>query len=387
MGLMEGTDGHDGRRLSSIDSGHMDAGGESSTPSNSQTAGAGVVRALRGGVGSLKSLITARGGSDGGGAAAGARAEAEGPPAWEQSLQLSHLGQLAGASPPAAAAAGASFSSDHNSEHPVSREASETTSTNSQQLMMLAPGSVPPIAGGSLTGSLTGSLGSSSVPAHPMRSFDAALNNGAPQGALSRGVSLGSSSAADGHPHHSMLVRPTAASGLDGTNSYGSTRRSKRNSQSRFFSMLLGPSGGSGSGGQDARLFYGLRVRMGVSSGVLAANVDVRNSPVLDLAKGGWVAVDWGLWRVAGTLVDPNRIISTTNLPLSCNPTPTHPRPPVVSDLGNGGQVLIDSATFDQVKDRLQELGAVDHYGYNDRLLVRREQGRTFCPGGSGACR
>lgn len=52
--------------------------------------------------------------------------------------------------------------------------------------------------------------------------------------------------------------------------------------------------------------------------------------------------------------------------------------PAVVSDFGNGGQVLIDAATFDQVKDRLQELGAVDHYGYNDRLLVRREQHRSL---------
>ncbi len=35
----------------------------------------------------------------------------------------------------------------------------------------------------------------------------------------------------------------------------------------------------------------------------------------------------------------------------------------VVSDAGAGGQILLDWTTFRAVKDRLAELGAVDHTG------------------------
>lgn len=61
-------------------------------------------------------------------------------------------------------------------------------------------------------------------------------------------------------------------------NSY--SRRS-RASQSRFFSLLR-PAGGSAQG----RLLYGLRVRMGVASGALPADADVRSSAVFRVAKG-----------------------------------------------------------------------------------------------------
>jgi hypothetical protein len=37
--------------------------------------------------------------------------------------------------------------------------------------------------------------------------------------------------------------------------------------------------------------------------------------------------------------------------------------------MANGGQVLVDSLTFSQVKDN-RDLGAVDHHGYNDQLLM-----------------
>jgi hypothetical protein len=37
--------------------------------------------------------------------------------------------------------------------------------------------------------------------------------------------------------------------------------------------------------------------------------------------------------------------------------------------MANGGQVLIDSATFDAIKDH-RDLAAVDHHGYNDTLLL-----------------
>jgi hypothetical protein len=40
--------------------------------------------------------------------------------------------------------------------------------------------------------------------------------------------------------------------------------------------------------------------------------------------------------------------------------------------MANGGQVLLEAASFDLVKDHHEELGAVDHHGYNDRTLVGR---------------
>eukprot|EP00983_Pelagomonas_calceolata_P109748 1159590-Pelagomonas_calceolata.AAC.6 len=43
--------------------------------------------------------------------------------------------------------------------------------------------------------------------------------------------------------------------------------------------------------------------------------------------------------------------------------------PPVVSDAGSGGQVLLDEPTFQRIKDRLFELGAVDCNGMNYKRL------------------
>jgi hypothetical protein len=39
-----------------------------------------------------------------------------------------------------------------------------------------------------------------------------------------------------------------------------------------------------------------------------------------------------------------------------------------VSDMANGGQVLLDSSTFQGVRDRLTELSTVDARGYNVKL-------------------
>eukprot|EP00200_Dunaliella_tertiolecta_P019164 CAMPEP_0202400750 /NCGR_PEP_ID=MMETSP1128-20130828/2982_1 /ASSEMBLY_ACC=CAM_ASM_000463 /TAXON_ID=3047 /ORGANISM="Dunaliella tertiolecta, Strain CCMP1320" /LENGTH=1520 /DNA_ID=CAMNT_0049004399 /DNA_START=82 /DNA_END=4641 /DNA_ORIENTATION=- len=73
-------------------------------------------------------------------------------------------------------------------------------------------------------------------------------------------------------------------------------------------------------------LFNGLRVRMGVASGMLQAGTPLLSSPVVDAAK-------------------------------------------VVSDAGSGGQVLLDEPTFQRIKDRLFELGAVDCNGMNYKRL------------------
>ena len=41
----------------------------------------------------------------------------------------------------------------------------------------------------------------------------------------------------------------------------------------------------------------------------------------------------------------------------------------VVADAGAGGQVLMDEATFKGVKERLNELAAVDHTGLDIKKL------------------
>lgn len=38
--------------------------------------------------------------------------------------------------------------------------------------------------------------------------------------------------------------------------------------------------------------------------------------------------------------------------------------------MANGGQILLEASCFEYVRDRLTELGTVDHKGYNDKLLA-----------------
>jgi hypothetical protein len=72
-----------------------------------------------------------------------------------------------------------------------------------------------------------------------------------------------------------------------------------------------------------------LQVRMGVATGRLLPGQDIKNCGVVDLAKA-------------------------------------------VSDMGAGGQVLLDDRTFADVKERLRELGAVDGEGINWKRLTSR---------------
>jgi hypothetical protein len=48
-----------------------------------------------------------------------------------------------------------------------------------------------------------------------------------------------------------------------------------------------------------------------------------------------------------------------------------------VSDVANGGQVLIDEPTFLLVKDSLSLLGTVSEAGYDDRMLQRLNQAKV----------
>lgn len=54
----------------------------------------------------------------------------------------------------------------------------------------------------------------------------------------------------------------------------------------------------------------------------------------------------------------------------SCLPLPHWPVA-AVSDMGNGGQVLIDHSTTMAARDWLGILGGVDHKGYNDQLILQ----------------
>lgn len=47
----------------------------------------------------------------------------------------------------------------------------------------------------------------------------------------------------------------------------------------------------------------------------------------------------------------------------------------VVSDAACGGQLLMEATTFAAIKDRLEELGAVDEAGLNVRRINRRPHG------------
>ncbi|KAI8463865.1 MAG: nucleotide cyclase [Monoraphidium minutum] len=112
----------------------------------------------------------------------------------------------------------------------------------------------------------------------------------------------------------------------------GASGGERRRPPSALLAALMRPSGAGGGGGGD-KLFYGLRVRMGVASGTLPKGVHVDKCTIFSLAK-------------------------------------------TVSDMARGGQVLIEDGTFEAaVKDRREELGAVDHHGHDDRLLVSSKGG------------
>ncbi|GIL61956.1 hypothetical protein Vafri_16318 [Volvox africanus] len=93
-------------------------------------------------------------------------------------------------------------------------------------------------------------------------------------------------------------------------------------------STLMTPSAMRGMSSQKGQslLFNGLKVRMGVATGTLPPGCYSKGSAVMDMAK-------------------------------------------TVSDMANGGQVMIDENTFKNIKERLEEFGAVDHNGMNYKKL------------------
>eukprot|EP00878_Enallax_costatus_P019307 GHUV01020367.1.p1 GENE.GHUV01020367.1~~GHUV01020367.1.p1 ORF type:complete len:869 (+),score=259.19 GHUV01020367.1:252-2609(+) len=135
------------------------------------------------------------------------------------------------------------------------------------------------------------------------------------------------------------------ASGL-GPAASGALPGRQQQSSSRFWSMLGMPARDKGGqyGTHTDGVIRGLRVRVGVATGWVPRSTNIGRSALFELAKA-------------------------------------------VSDMANGGQVLLEANTFAVVRDRLTELGTVDHRGYNDKLratasrAVMRQQ--TSCLFGS----
>lgn len=90
----------------------------------------------------------------------------------------------------------------------------------------------------------------------------------------------GCSSLGDGAPFSGQLPAPA---GSTDTGASGRMSRGAISARRRFWNLLMRP----GAGGTHESLFKGLRVRMGVASGVLTAGIDIHSSSVFDVAKGG----------------------------------------------------------------------------------------------------
>lgn len=85
--------------------------------------------------------------------------------------------------------------------------------------------------------------------------------------------------------------------------------------------------------------------------------------------------------------------LCTNALPLLCFRGSCSADTDYVSEVANGGQVLLDEQTFKQIKHHLSTLGTVDENGYNHRQLqqrlhaeaVAKMRRRVAC--GTGCCR
>ena len=108
-------------------------------------------------------------------------------------------------------------------------------------------------------------------------------------------------------------------------------------------------------------LFYGLRVRMGIATGLL---------PVVDKDAGG------------DSLHGSTRSLRDGSDGVDIRNAAVFDLAKVVSDAGNGGQILMEAVTFALVKDRMHEFGAVDHNGINETLLAQQQRAMLSCCGG-----
>jgi hypothetical protein len=152
-------------------------------------------------------------------------------------------------------------------------------------------------------------------------------------------------------------------------------------------------------------LFYGLRVRMGIATGVLpvaegtagdgdggggedveaaaaaaAVGAGKRQQPVV--SSGGGAASSGGgapatSSRKGGDAAKNTTVPNanaTNNSGVDIRNSAVFDLAKVVSDAGSGGQILMEAVTFALVKDRMHEFGAVDHNGINEARLAQQQR-------------
>lgn len=158
-----------------------------------------------------------------------------------------------------------------------------------------------------------------------------------------------------------------------------------------------------------------------MASGCLAPDCDIRVSALFELAKGKstlprpganhfqgcvkslltnkkcvfpalmkaccwyWLCSAQGKTDIAVILLFSNRfvlrLLSSADIIilqwqlLTLLPHADLPHTAGVSDMANGGQVLLDEPTCAAVREWLAELGLVDHAGYNDQWFMRPNMG------------
>ncbi len=129
---------------------------------------------------------------------------------------------------------------------------------------------------------------------------------------------------------------------------------------------------------------------MGITTGMLTEGTEVRNSAVMQRSKtvadagaGGQVGATVHVWGGRGgcrlrmglrcMCVDESTQNLGRRLAAAVDLPPSRVTPPPV------GQVLMDQATFFAVKERLEELGAVDSSGLNTKRLNKLRPPKWLC--------
>ncbi|WIA12661.1 hypothetical protein OEZ85_006309 [Tetradesmus obliquus] len=239
-----------------------------------------------------------------------------------QLLQQQQLiSQVAGQTP--------SFSVASSRSSALSMQGGNTSEPNSSIRSFLASLRSRMHSGDSLTGLV--------VPQRSCNSFTGGAGGAAAVSASEIQQLSGASDPVQGRSSNLSLSVPrnrtsgTMISGLTATGGpQAAVEGQQQGSASRFWSAIGFAASGDNSKSSrlaDGKSIRGLRVRMGVASGYVPRNTNIARCALFELAKA-------------------------------------------VSDMANGGQVLLDACCFADVRNRLTELGTVDHKGYNDKLLA-----------------
>lgn len=258
----------------------------------------------------------------------------------------------------------ASVSSIHSLRSSASSYASPLNSSS----MPLPPALATP-------GNASGSSAGSSV-LGALQSLSARISS-IGGGSSASGVMQSNSSYFSYLPEASLTLTNTMASTMDGTidgtldgTGGGGTVTSRQRSlvsggatqsSGRFWSIIGFHNASKSSGTQhgDSIVQRGLRIRMGVASGLVPRSVNISRCALFELAKGA--------------LAQPPLRLNSHGLAcamhacmglLACSPRCCRLAAALcisaVSDMANGGQIIIEEGCFGGVRDRLTELGTID---------------------------